>query len=684
MASIDLSRFHQAFFEESFEGVERMESLLLGLNLAADNVDTVNSIFRAAHSIKGGAGTFGFPAVAAFTHHLETLLDQLRAGKVAVSAALTDLLLRSTDCVRDLLIAARDHGTADPAPIAAVESELRRACEGEASAATTKAAATAVPTACGYVIDFTPHVDLFHSGNDPLRIMSEVSGFGEPRTTVAMDRLPPLSELDALSSYLAWTIEIETAAPEAAIRDLFAWVEDDCQLSIAPMLKTAPASPQPAEPAAGVDLVAAEPVAVPVAPEPIVQPSAPVAAPVADASRPPRGGTVAEQATIRVGIDKIDALINLVSELVITQSMLAQNARMLDPVANEGLLAGLAQLEANTRLLQEAVMSTRMLPIDAVFQRFPRMLREISARLGKDVRLVTVGESTELDKGVIEKITDPLTHLVRNCVDHGVEPSAERLAAGKTAHGTLTLKAAHQGSQIVIDVIDDGRGLSRDRIIAKARRNGLAIADHAPDAEVHQLIFAPGFSTAEQVTDISGRGVGMDVVKRNIEALGGQVELASQSGEGTRVTIRLPLTLAILDGMLVSVGRETFVVPLNSVVESLRPTAEQVRTVGGSDRVVRVHDEYMPLVPLYALFGVATQIHDPRSGIVVVLEAEGRKMAMQVDDLIGQQQVVIKNLETNFHRVWGFSGATILGDGHVALIIDAGELVRSTFRAAVA
>jgi two-component system chemotaxis sensor kinase CheA len=397
--------------------------------------------------------------------------------------------------------------------------------------------------------------------------------------------------------------------------------------------------------------------------------------------RAERGG---DAASIRVSTEKIDSLINLVGELVITHAMLAQFAQKLDPVANERLFIGLQQLDQNARHLQDAVMSTRMLPIEAVFSRFPRMVRDLAGRLNKQVRLETIGESTELDKSVIEKITDPLTHLVRNSLDHGIEMPDARVAAGKDPTGTITLRAAHQGSQIVIEVIDDGRGLNREKILAKAKAQGIPISDSAPDADVWQLIFAPGFSTAEQVTDVSGRGVGMDVVKRNIQVLGGQVELSSEAGRGARVTIRMPLTLAIVDGMSVAVGNEVFIVPLSSVIESLQPHPEQIRTVVGKGRVVQLRDEYLPLLALYQFFHIATEVQEPHQGIIVVLEAEGRKVALLVDALVGQQQVVIKNLESNYRRVAGVSGATILGDGRVALILDAVEMVRGTYRSAAA
>jgi len=646
--SIDLARFHRSFFEESFEGLELMERELLRLDSGGS--EALHAVFRAAHSIKGGAGTFGFAAVAAYTHHVETLLDELRGGKRAVTPPLVDLLLKATDALRLLLTAARDGTPLDSAAVAAVQAEV----EAQLQQAPAPAAPVAAPAAAGescFHIRFAPHAELFRSGNDPLLILRELAALGRLESQCELPAAPDFAACDPESCLLAWNLRLRTSRARADVLDVFAWVEGECELQVE------------AEGAA----VAAAPSSAPA-----------VAAPRPADAAPADGGSV------RVGTAKIDALINLVGELVITQAMLAQHAGGLDPVQNEKLLAGLQQLDRNTRQLQEAVMATRMLPIDAVFSRFPRMLRDLAARLGKEVRLETQGEATELDKSMIEKIADPLTHLVRNAVDHGIETCQQRLDSGKSAEGSIRLSAAHQGGMIVIAVADDGAGLDRARILAKARSQGLAVSETMSDAEVWQLIFAPGFSTAEKVSDISGRGVGMDVVKRNVEALGGRVEVESRPGAGTRVAIRLPLTLAILDGMSVAVGDETFIVPLNCVVESLQPQAAQLRSVAGQGTLLKVREEYLPLVPLHSLFRISGAVSEPQAGIVVVLEAEGRKAALLVDQLVGQQQVVVKSLEHNFRRVAGVSGATILGDGRVALILDAAGMVRSTSLAAAA
>ena len=656
--NMDMQRFHATFFEESREGLEAMEAGLLSLEQGSRDGDLINSIFRAAHSIKGGSATFGFDAIAGLTHVLETLLDELRAGQRAVSPPAVDAMLASVDVLRALLAEA-EHGTlADPAAVQAIKDRLNAVLSGqEAPAAPPAAAATKTDdTPEGWKIGFTPAPSLFMSGNDPLRILRELEHLGPLEIACRMERLPGFEQIDPLEAYLAWDLGLIGKVPRSAVDDVFAWVVDDCELDIQPMQRNA----VPVDAVA----VASQPATAVVASG--TQAPATAAAPAAND---------AAETSIRVSVDKIDGLINLVGELVITQAMLKQVSGMLDQAQCERLFAGLDLLERNTRDLQEAVIGVRMLPVDAVFRRFPRLVRDLSARLGKQVRLRTIGEGTELDKGLIERIADPLVHLVRNSIDHGLEMPDVRAQAGKDETGTITLAASHQGGHIVIEVSDDGRGLNRERILAKAAERGLAVPENPTDAQVWDLIFQPGFSTAEAVTDLSGRGVGMDVVRRNIQALGGEVQLESAAGHGTRVVIRLPLTLAILDGMAVSVGDETLILPLTYVLEALQPQAEDVRTVGGDGRVLRVRGEYLPIVALneYYRYG------DNRNAeqLVVVVEADGQKLALEVDELIGQQQVVVKNLENNYRRIDGISGATILGDGRVALIVDVGGLVRA-------
>lgn len=669
--SIDLERFHKSFFEESFEGLDVMEQALLALNISAADAETINTIFRAAHSIKGGAATFGFASVADYTHGVETLLDQMRSGKRQVTKADVDLLLRVVDVLRGLLGAARDGTAFDAAAVASTQAEIALALAGETPAvvAAIKPVIVAAPT--GWLIRFEPKADLFRSGNDPLRIIRGLDALGPMDVEVDAAGLPSFADADAESCYLAWTLRLHGDATRGEVEELFSWVEDECRLLIEPLAAAISID----APALAETLVSIEPGKPALA---LVKSAEPANS---TAAATPRQG---DAGSIRVGTEKIDALINLVGELVITQAMLTQRAADLDPVQYEKLLNGLSQLDRNTRLLQEAVMATRMLPMEAVFSRFPRVVRDLATKLNKQVRLVTVGEQTELDKSVIEKITDPLNHLVRNSLDHGLETAADRVARGKDATGTIRLSASHQGGNIVIEVSDDGRGLDRARILAKAQEKGIACSETMADAEVWQLIFAPGFSTAEQVTDVSGRGVGMDVVKRNIQALGGSVDLSSPPGSGTRVIIRLPLTLAILDGMSVAVGEDVYILPLGSVIESLQPLPEQVKRMAGQGTVVRVRNEYLPLMDLREWFGLPGQRRLPQDAIVVIVESEGRKLAMQIDELVGQQQVVIKSLEANYRRVRGVSGATILGDGRVSLIIDVGAIVRLSSQSAAA
>ena len=688
--AIDLARFHQAFFEESFERADAMEQALLQLDVQADNGEVINDIFRAAHSIKGGAATFGFSTIAGFTHHLETLLDSLRSGQRGVDAALVELLLRAADYGRGLLVVARDGGTHDEALGASLQIALQAALnaapitvetpvevpiEAPVEAPVEAPAVATTQAVTGWAIRFVPLPELFRSGNDPLRILRELAELGTLHSELEFaDGIPGFDALDAESCYLRWNLRLHSLASEMEVRELFAWVEDECELRIEPLAVA----------------VVVEPVAVPVASAASEDKVVPITAAAPARPQPQRNPAAALESSIRVSTNKIDGLINLVGELVITQASLSQYAQGLDPLGHERLLSAVQQLEHTTRRLQESVMSTRMLPIDAVFSRFPRMVHDLATRLGKQVRLQTVGEGTELDKSVIERIGDPLTHLVRNSIDHGIESTDDRLRAGKPALGTVTLRAAHQAGQIVIEIADDGRGLSRSRILEKARSNGIAVADNPSDADVWNLIFAPGFSTASEVTDVSGRGVGMDVVKRNILSLGGQVELFSVEDQGATVRIRLPLTLAIVDGMSVAVGEDTYIVPLSSVVECLQPTASQIKRIGNEATLVAVRSEYLPLIDLQSLFGQAGNGSQPsmaraaHESILVIVEAEGRKVALQLDELLGQQQVVIKSLEANYRRLPLFSGATILGDGRVALILDIVELVRSAGRAMAA
>ncbi len=671
--ALDLAQFHDAFFDESYEALDTMEAALLKLNVGAPEPELINTIFRVAHSIKGGSATFGFSEVASFTHTCETLLDELRANRMQVTRHLSDLLLKSVDVMRDMLRAVQHKEPIDAQRVADLQFDLeltiaqKNAAPAAAAPAPEPAAAPvkaqAAPRAAHrWHIRFQPHPQLFVRGNDPLRMLRELAELGEFEIKLDDSHLPELGALDPESCYFAWEITVETDATRDVIDQVFDWAEGDCDLGITDEFagKSAPAA-QAAQSTDNVVSIASSP--------------APKAAAHEHVDSPKPG--LGDGASIRVSTEKIDELMNTVGELVITQSMLTQlGTKVSGPVA-EHLRSGLAQLERNMRELQESVMRVRMLPISFVFSRFPRMVRDLSQRLGKQVDLKVTGEQTELDKTVLEKIGDPLVHLVRNSVDHGIEMPDVRVAAGKSPTGTVMLEAYHKGGNITIEVGDDGGGLNKDRILEKARARGLVNPNDAlTDEQTYELIFLAGFSTAEQTTDISGRGVGMDVVRRNIKELGGTIEVRSQAGKGSRFIITLPLTLAIVDGQSVAVGTETYIVPLITIIESLQLKPDMVNRVAGQGEVFWFREEYVPVVRLHEIFGLrprTTQLHE---GLIMVVEGEGKRVGLFVDDLLGQQQVVIKSLETNFRRVDGVSGATILGDGAVALILDVPGLIR--------
>lgn len=649
--AIDMTQFLQTFYEESFEGLEVMESELLNLDVGAADVETINTIFRAAHSIKGGSGTFGLSAVAEYTHVMETLLDEMRDGRRQVTQQAVDVLLRSVDVLRGMLRALRDDHELDSTNIAATQQELNQLLNhAQAADAPSASDATGTPASAAaqaeWEIRFVPAPQLLRTGNDPVRLLRELGELGEMQVEADTGRLPEPDAFVAEDCYLAWTIHLRGAILETQIREIFEWVEDECKLTIRRVETVQAATPVEERRVADDRRVA---------------------------DRRKAKAAVAESVSIRVSIDKVDELINTVGELVITQSMLSQftEAEELTMAHIEKLRDGLVQLERNTRELQESVMRIRMLPISFAFQRFPRLVHDLSSKLGKQIEIKLSGEQTELDKTVMEKIGDPLVHLVRNSIDHGIEKPEQRRAAGKSETGLVHLNAYHQGGNIVIEISDDGAGLNKDRILAKARERGIVAQDeNLSDEQIYDLIFQPGFSTAEQVSDVSGRGVGMDVVRRNIRSLGGTVEVRSRPELGTTFSIRLPLTLAILDGQLIQVGGETYIIPLVSIVESIQVKPGRVNAVAGKGEVYKLRDEFIPIVRLYQLFGITAKVNTLQEGLLVVVEAEGQKMALFVDELLGQQQVVIKSLESNYKKVEGLSGATILGDGTVALILD--------------
>ena len=678
--AFDLTQFYQIFFEEAGENLDQMEQMLLSLDLETADDEELNAIFRCAHSIKGGAATFGFADVAELTHQMESLLDKLRRHELKPTPPMVDVLLESSDALRGLL--ARHQGSDAEAPeTSGLVERIRVLASGGESipvAPQAQAAPKPAPVAASAPVASAPARSPKTLGGSR-RLEIQIGPIDHPEQADAIVELfrdiSGLGTIQSLPSSDATKrlFSVETTSTDGDLIDLFAFHVAKENIHITDLDDgTASAA---ALPDAGFGLFEAPVMAAPV---PAAAPVAPVAPKAAQKVEPKPASQAAqlESSTLRVSVSKVDQLINLVGELVITQAMLAQNSRALDPVANQQLLAGLADLDRNTRDLQESVMSIRMIPMSVVFSRFPRMLRDLAGKLGKKVELITHGEATELDKGLIEKITDPLTHLIRNSCDHGIEMPEDRAAKGKSEQGTVTLSASHQGGSILIEVRDDGRGLNREKLIAKAREKGIEVADNITDSEAWQLIFAPGFSTADVVTDVSGRGVGMDVVKKNITALNGTVEIESREGSGMKVIVRLPLTLAIMDGMSVRVSNEVYILPLSSVVESFQVKPDEINTVAQGAQLVKVREEYMPVIELERVFDVPRKDYANANSIMVVIEAEGSRVAVMVDELLGQQQVVIKNLESNYRKVPNVSGATILGDGKVALILDTSGLIR--------
>lgn len=666
---IDITQFYQTFFEEAEELLVEMEQLLLEVDIESPDAEALNAIFRAAHSIKGGAATFGFTALTETTHIFENLLDRTRRRELALTRVIIDTFLETKDVLQDQLNAYRNGTEPDPETFARICAVLQQLAQ-EAGGATAHAPA---PTPAPVAAPAPAPVAASAGGNLKVRLI-KVSAGDQALLREELANLGEITGQEEADGDL--TIWLNSQCSTDDIIAVCCFVIDEKQIAVeAVAAGQAPAAPQ----------AAPAPVAAP-APAPAPVAAAPAATPAAKekAAAKPAAAAAAQapdSGSIRVPTEKVDQIINLVGELVITQSMLAQTASSLDPVLFDRLFSGMGQLERNARDLQEAVMSIRMMPMDYVFSRFPRLVRDLASKLNKQIDLVTFGKATELDKSLIERIIDPLTHLVRNSLDHGIETPEKRVAAGKEPTGQLILSAQHAGGNIVIEVSDDGGGLNRERILAKAMQNGLPGASESmTDDEVWQLIFAPGFSTAEVVTDVSGRGVGMDVVKRNIQEMGGHVEISSRPGLGTTTRIVLPLTLAILDGMSVRTGEETFILPLNCVMESLQPKSEDVHTAANGERVMNVRGEYLPLLELHKVFNVANAVQEPTQGIAVILAAEGKRFALLVDQLIGQHQVVLKNLETNYRKVPCISSATILGDGSVALIVDVGALQRTGVR----
>jgi two-component system chemotaxis sensor kinase CheA len=684
--TIDMRQFFEVFFDEAEEGLAEMEKLLLSVDVANPDSEVLNAIFRAAHSIKGGSATFGLTDLTDVTHVLESLLDKLRKGEMPLTSKHVDAFLWAKDVLKSMVDGHRHGSFVDLEAVA----EMRRMLEALSSGA-------------GEIVAPKPAPPVIALPGAMRRLRIELPAIAE-RDAQALGQ--EMGMLGTLTREQApggqWIYTLDTADSVDDIVAICSFIVDTADMKISQAVAETPKSKEESqgfgffapfvplnatdeergygffEPFEPLDIASAKPDvdsdALPI--------TEAVVAPAVDAQgEKKKGGEKAanpETTSIRVSIEKVDQLINLVGELVITQAMIEQRTDLLEPMTNERLLNSVSQLTRNTRDLQEAVMSIRMMPMDYVFSRFPRMVRDLAAKLEKKVDFVTHGAATELDKSLIERIIDPLTHLVRNSIDHGIERPEVRLAEGKGDTGRLSLSAEHQGGNIIIEVSDDGGGLRRDKILEKARQQGMQVSDNMTDSEVWLLIFEPGFSTAEVVTDVSGRGVGMDVVKRNIAAMGGVIDIRSGKGFGTTISISLPLTLAILDGMSIRIGNEIYILPLGYVVESLQPAAADIKDIAGQGRVIKVRGEYLPLIPLYQIFHIEPTHTDPSQGLVVILESDGKKAALFVDDLVGQQQIVVKNLESNYRKVAGISGATILGDGGVALIIDVAALLRSS------
>jgi two-component system chemotaxis sensor kinase CheA len=662
----DIEQFKLTYFSECQELLDEMEEHLMQMDASAADDDVLNAVFRCAHSIKGGGGAFGLDDLVSFTHVQEALLEELRSHTLQLNQTIVDTLLQSVDCVRDILGEVQNGSSYNRDTVNAVRAQLQELSAGGGVANATPAGPVAATKASGtqtYSIRFLPKPELLASGNEPILLLRELSGLGEMQVSVDTSRLPAFDEVEPDICYLSWTLQLTTDAGEDAIREVFEFVDDACDLEI-----TAQSAPAPEEDNSfglfdeAIQAMKEQDAAEEKKPSPG---AAAVARPAAAA--PPQ--------SIRVDLDKVDSLVNMVGEMVIAQAMIMVQVNRLPVEEHMDLIRSAESLGQHMRDMQEAVMSVRMQPVKSIFSRMSRLVRDTSRDLGKKIVLQTIGETTEIDKTVIEKLSDPLTHMIRNSMDHGIEKPADRLEKGKPERGTITLAADQRGGRIIIEITDDGNGINRERVLAKAKEKGLVAQDASPaPEEIDQLVFHPGFSTAEQVTNLSGRGVGMDVVRKNIEHLGGTITLINHPGKGTHFTITLPLTLAILDGMVVRIGAEYYVLPIASIVQSLRPTEEMVHRVRNGSDVVNVRDEFIPLVYLYEVFNISGARTDATTGIVVLAESGHDKVGLVVDEIMHQQQVVVKSIEENTDPVDGIAGATILGDGRVSLILDVARL----------
>ncbi len=652
--SLDLSRFHATFFAESLEGLNHVEEALLGIEQRGHDKDALDGIFRAIHSLKGSAGSLGFGVIAELAHEMESVLDRLRQALMPVSADSTNVLLRGVDCLRNWILAAEAKEPMDAAAGAGLVRELQLLLQRTQS--TVSGEAGAPVTAAGgkrkFVVVFRPAQDFFHSGNDPARFIDELAQLGAIESTVDLSALPGIESFVPTTCYLAWRIALESKASANDIREVFEWVSNCCALEIEEVVIVDSAADETAGDGAAARL---------------------------DVAAGGAGSEVRRDAslvTMHVRTDKIDELVNLVGELVITHTMLRQSTQGLDAIKDARAVSVFAQLERNVQDIQERVLSIRMMPVNHVFGRFPRLVRDLGLQLGKAIELKISGEQAELDKSVIEQLIDPLTHLVRNALDHGIELPADRLSAGKPAKGTLSLHAEHRGGRFVITVIDDGRGINPEMVKRRALEIGLLQAtDEFDDAAMYALLLKPGFSTAQKISSVSGRGVGLDVVSENVRKLGGSLEIQSKQGAGTTFTINLPMTLAIVDGMIVGVAGERYIIPIAFIRECLQVSAVKVQSVVGQGQVLQLRGEYIPVVKLSDICALRAA-QAAAQPVLVVIEAENRVIALQVDDLLGQDQVVFKSLEANYRKVEYMAGASILGDGRVALILDINEIVK--------
>ncbi|HEX3367467.1 chemotaxis protein CheA [Phenylobacterium sp.] len=700
-----LAAIRETFFQECEEQLAELESGLLAMEAGDTDPETINAVFRAVHSIKGGAGAFSLEALVRFAHVFETALDEMRSGRLAATDVVLKTLLRAADVLADHVRAAHDGSAVDEAHTAELAEELKAldpngATAGEESGGEEdwgdfefKPMSVDVPAApagpSGWQVRFKPRADLYAKANEAALLLRELGRLGETAVELDTSGLPALTDLDPEAAYLAWTVTVTGDVDEAQVREVFEFVDGDCELEMTP-LTTAEDGEAPAAPVEdpgetldiGALLARVQAVADPPSPQQVSPAApAPAAAATPEPSSPPDGQGQPRKpeagATIRVDLERVDRLIDLVGELVINQAMLSQRVMEAGFARASGVAMGLDELEQLTREIQDSVMAIRAQPVKSVFQRMPRLVREVAAMTGKPVRLITDGEGTEVDKTVIERLADPLTHMIRNAIDHGLESPEKRAEAGKPAEGVVRLTAAHRSGRIVIEVADDGGGINRERVKSIAIEKGLVAPDAAlSDEEIDNLIFMPGFSTASEVSDISGRGVGMDVVRRSIQALGGRITISSRPGKGSTFTMSLPLTLAVLDGMVVSVQGQTLVAPITAIVETLLPKAGDVHSLGGSARVIAIRDTYVPLIDVGQALGYRAGPMDATQGVALLIEGEGgARAALLVDAIQGQRQVVIKSLEANYRQVPGVAAATILGDGRVALILDIDTIV---------